>query len=93
MTDIAERITTLRFGVDWKALNYVGVADLFRVPILLFHGAADKDAPIATSDALAAARPDLVTYVRTEADHGRSWNLDPEGYSTAVGRFIQRVDR
>jgi len=45
--------------------------------------------PVETSDALAQARPDLVTYHRVpEATHARSWNIDPEKYEAAVRKFL-----
>ena len=62
-------------------------------PILLFHGTADATVPVATSDALAAARPDLVkTYERVPgAGHVRSWNLAPVRYEQDVRAFLARL--
>ena len=48
--------------------------------------------PVATSEALAAARPDLVTYVRVAgAQHVRGWNLAPQRYEEAVRAFLGQV--
>ncbi len=45
-----------------------------------------------TSDALAEARPDIVTYVRTAGvGHVRSWNADPAASEASVQDFLQRV--
>lgn len=90
ITNVAEGIAGVRFGIDWGELNYLAHADRLRSPILLFHGEADLDVPLETSDALAAARPDLVQYVRTPgAGHVRSWNVNPDRYTAAVAQFLQ----
>ena len=45
-----------------------------------------------TSDALAAARPDIVTYWRVPgAGHVRSWNLHPEEYEARLEAFLRSV--
>ncbi len=85
-------ISEVRFPIDFKELNYLKRADELAVPILLFHGDEDPTVPVATSDALAEARPDIVTYVRVaEAGHVRSWNVDPEAYAASVRGFLERV--
>lgn len=83
-------ISQLRAGVAFDELEHVARADDLDVPILLFHGTADQDVPVATSDELAAARPDLVTYLRADGvGHVRSWNADPDAYEDAVRRFVR----
>ncbi|MCH8199299.1 MAG: alpha/beta fold hydrolase [Chloroflexi bacterium] len=94
LTGIAKVITSLRFDVDWDALDYVSRADELSVPILLFHGDGDKSVPQRTSEALAEARPDLVTHEAFDgAAHVKSWNADPERYEEAVAAFLERVAR
>ncbi len=81
-----------RFDIDWNELDYLRRAGELRTPILLFHGDADQKVPVETSDELAAARPDIVTYVRAAgAGHVRSWNADPASYEAAVRDFLARV--
>jgi uncharacterized protein len=47
---------------------------------------------VAISEALAAARPDLVTLERFGGDgHVQSWNADPARYERAVRDFLGRV--
>lgn len=73
------------------ALDALDEADELEVPILLFHGTADVDVPVGTSDALAAARPELVTYVRLPGvGHVRSWNANPEGYERELRSFVEK---
>ena len=89
LTQIAEKLAEIRFDVDWETMNYLRRADELTAPVLLFHGDADDTVPVETSDALAEARPDLVTYSRVEgAGHVRSWNTDPEAYEAAVRAFL-----
>jgi uncharacterized protein len=82
-------IASLRFGVDWDALDYLSRAERLQVPVLLFHGTADDDVPIATSEALASMLPQFVTFVPVQdAGHVTSWNRDPAGYGESVRSFI-----
>ncbi len=92
LTAVTKLIVGFRFDVDWGELNYLKRADELTVPILLFHGDDDPTAPVTTSDALAEARPDIVTYVRVaDAGHVRSWNADPAAYEASVQEFLERV--
>ncbi len=89
---VAKAVSGLRFGVDWGKLDYLRGVDRLKTPILLFHGDADPTVPIATSDALAAARPDLVQYVRVPgALHVGAWNRDPSAYEAAVRDFLAGI--
>ncbi|MPZ73545.1 MAG: alpha/beta fold hydrolase [Nitriliruptorales bacterium] len=82
-----------RAGIDYDDLNQVTHADAFKHPILLFHGDADASVPVSVADRFAAARPDLVTYVRVRgAGHVRAWNANPSRYRRAVRRFIAGLD-
>jgi len=87
-----KQLAALRFDVDWDKLNYLKRSDELGVPVLLFHGDQDDRVPVGTSDALAAARPDIVTYVRTSGvDHVRTWNADPAAYELAVREFLAHM--
>jgi pimeloyl-ACP methyl ester carboxylesterase len=89
LSGIGKFVARIHFGIDWKALNYLNRVDELAVPILLFHGDADTVVPVETSEALAEARPDIVTYHRVSAaTHVRSWNMDPGKYETVVGEFL-----
>lgn len=89
---LGKTVSGMRFGIHWKRLNYLERAGELHVPVLLFHGDADETVPVETSDKLARARPDIVTYVRVAgAGHVRSWNTDPEVYEASVRGFLARV--
>jgi alpha-beta hydrolase superfamily lysophospholipase len=82
----------IRFKIDWKALDYLRFANDLTIPILLFHGDADRTIPVETSDALAKARTDIVNYHRVPgATHVRSWNMNPSKYEDAVRDFLVRA--
>jgi uncharacterized protein len=92
LTEIARRVSTLRFGVDWQSLDYLRRADELTAPILLFHTEADHYTPIQASDRLARRRPDIVRYERfTVGGHTRIWNAAPQAYEAALRRFLADV--
>jgi pimeloyl-ACP methyl ester carboxylesterase len=90
---LGNRFAARRYRFDWDDFDHRPTALDLRVPVLLFHGDADPIVPIETSGAFAAARPDIVHYVRVPgAGHVRAWNVDPEGYAAAVRAFLARLD-
>jgi pimeloyl-ACP methyl ester carboxylesterase len=92
LTAVAKRITSWRFGVDWGATDYLTTPGIFDVPTLVFHGTEDTTVPIATSEELAALRPDSVTLVRCEgANHIECWNLDPDAFDRHMVAFLKRA--
>jgi len=92
LTDAAKLIASLRFGIDWKATNYLSRIEEIEAPVLLIHGDADKSVPVSTSDQLARERRDLVTYLRVPAaGHVASWNVNPDKYDASVRDFLSKV--
>lgn len=86
---VGKAIAGWRFDVNWDKLNYLRQADRLDVPMLVFHGEDDPKIPVATSEALARVRPDLVTLITVPgAGHVRSWNADPAAYEAAVRDFL-----
>jgi pimeloyl-ACP methyl ester carboxylesterase len=60
--------------------------------VLVFHQTGDPTVPVAISEALAAARPDLVTLERFAGDgHVQSWNIDRARYERTLRAFLDRV--
>lgn len=79
----------LRSGIAWSDFDYLKGVGGLAVPILLIHGDADRLVHVRTSDALAATRPDLVTYLRLEGvGHLRGWNSYQQAYLQALSDFL-----
>ncbi len=91
---LAKVFAGFRFDLDWDKLDYLARVEELDTPILLFHGDEDDIVPVETSDALAEARPDIVTYVRVAgARHVRAWNTEGDAYEAAVAEFLQGLAR
>jgi alpha-beta hydrolase superfamily lysophospholipase len=81
--------TRLRAGSDPRLLDQLHRVEDWTAPVLLVHGTEDAVVPVTSSDLLAEARPDLVTYLRVPgAGHVTSWNADPESYEAALADFL-----
>lgn len=84
-------LSARRAGLDRKSLRMVLDADRLDAPVLLIHGDLDPVVPVATSDELAALRPDLIRYVRIAGGgHVNTWNADPDRYDTVLRDFVIR---
>ncbi|HSL24928.1 MAG TPA: alpha/beta hydrolase, partial [Acidimicrobiia bacterium] len=85
----AKTLASVRFGLDFEAVDYVRRADRLQVPVLVFHGTDDASVPLAVSQELVAARPALVRLVIVPgAGHVRSWNLSPDAYERRLTEFL-----
>ena len=85
----AGRLTGQHVPIDLPRLDFVRRATELHVPILLMHSDDDGFIPSTASLALAAARPDIVTYERfTVAGHTRLWNFDRKRWNDAIARWL-----
>lgn len=88
----AGRVTGQREPIDLQRLDFVRRAGELRTPILLLHSEDDGYVPATASRALAAARPDLVTFESFgTARHTKLWNYDAERWNAAIRRFLDRL--
>jgi alpha-beta hydrolase superfamily lysophospholipase len=86
---VAKRFSELRFGVDFKELDYVERAGMIKVPQLLLHGTDDQTIPIEVSRRLARSSAGSVHLVEFKgAAHVGSWNVDPARYGAEITRFL-----
>jgi alpha-beta hydrolase superfamily lysophospholipase len=89
---VLRRAAGLGEPVDLRTLDWVRRAQDLTVPVLLIHSDDDDVVPVGPSKALAAGRPDLVTFVPwTEARHTKEWNTDPQRWDDEVRAFLERV--
>ena len=94
VADTVKWVATLRFGVDWDAMDYLKDSDRLGLPILLIHGENDTRVPIETSDELAVLRPDIISYsVYPDASHASGWNVDSTRYERELRDFLLRIVR
>jgi pimeloyl-ACP methyl ester carboxylesterase len=92
LTVAAKGIAGVRYDLDWGQLDYLDRAGRLATPMLVFHQTGDPTVPVAISEALASARPDLVTFERFAGDgHVQSWNSDRPRYERALRAFLERV--
>ncbi|MDA1280623.1 MAG: alpha/beta fold hydrolase, partial [Chloroflexi bacterium] len=92
ITRVAKFFAQIRFGIDWRALDYLSRVDEIDVPVLLIHGDTDDTVPVETSVRFAEKSPDLVDLHRfTEAGHVESWNYEPARYEQLLAEFVSRI--
>ncbi|CAN5469851.1 alpha/beta fold hydrolase [soil metagenome] len=85
----AGRLTGQHVPIDLPRLDFVRRSADLHVPILLMHSDDDGFIPSTASLALAAARPDIVTYERfTGAGHTKLWNFDRKRWSDAIAHWL-----
>ncbi len=92
LAPLPRMIASVRYGIDWAAMDYVARSGELRTPLLLIHGKQDETVPFGIAEELAAARPDLVQFEAfDEAEHTRSWGTDPARYEGLVREFLRLV--
>jgi hypothetical protein len=92
LTWSAKRLASLRYGVDWHALDYLDDLRWVRVPTLLVHGTADGTVPFGGSERLAEKVAAKVSFQPVPGvDHVQAWNHDPARYEDEERRFLDVV--
>jgi len=84
----AKRLTSLRYGVDWAAVDYVDDPSWCRVPTLVLHGTADLTVPVTSSREFARAVPSVRLVEFPGAGHVESWNADRPRFEAEVRAFL-----
>jgi len=88
----AERIASVRFGVDWPAIAYLDETTWLKVPVLVTHGDDDVRVPVSISATLKELHPSLVVLeVFPGAGHLESWNIDRARYTSLLQSFLTPV--
>jgi uncharacterized protein len=85
----ARRLLGVDAPLSLDRMDWVRRAGELHVPLLILHSDDDEFVPAEPSRRLARARPDVVTYVPSRgARHTKEWNVDSEGWDSAVARFL-----
>lgn len=92
LTSVAKLISSLRYGFDWSAVDYLSRSDELTTKTLIIHGTNDLRVPIETSRQFAEDQPQLVRLAEIpDAEHTQSWNIDRQSYERAVLDFMEDV--
>ncbi|MBG81970.1 MAG: hypothetical protein CL791_01520 [Chloroflexi bacterium] len=90
ITYAAKMLASVRFGVNWNAMDYLSNANEIDVPVLLIHGEADDTVPVETSIEFANTIPHLVElHTYAEVGHVSVWNWYPDEYTKLIKEFIE----
>ncbi len=82
-------VARMQAGIDWRSMRHIDEPKSLKQPTLLIHGDADPLVPVELADAFAAARPDIITYLRVPgAAHVRAWNADRTAYESTLAMFL-----
>ncbi|WP_158437691.1 alpha/beta hydrolase family protein [Naasia lichenicola] len=85
--------TGQRKPIDLARLDFVRRADELAVPVLILHSDDDGFVPSNGSRELAAARPDIVTFVPFEtARHTKLWNYDRDLWNASIAEWLAKLD-
>lgn len=63
----------------------------FTGPLLLAHGSSDSAVPVGISDELESRRRVGTLYLRSNAEHLKTWAADPARYRAAIARLVERL--
>lgn len=85
----------LRTGENVLGQDPIAAVDDIRVPLLLMHGGADRDAPPASAEELhraaEAAGVDVTVHICADADHGKIDEVCAADYGTWLNEFLDRA--
>jgi uncharacterized protein len=75
--------------IDFARLDFVHRAAELSSPVLVLHSEDDDYVPSGPSEAMALARPDIVTFEKFDtAGHVRLWNYDTQRWTGAITRWL-----
>ncbi len=74
--------------LDLDEMDWTRRAACVPQPVLIHHGIRDWSAPVASSEAFAAAAP-AAQLVTSAGGHTTAWNVDPAGWARATVSFLR----
>ena len=93
LEDAGMLIASVRFGLDYDAVDYTDMAGLFDVPLLTFQSSGDQTVPKAVNDRFMTEGSGKggQYIVVPDVGHVLSWNADPQAYEQAVAEFVAQL--
>lgn len=85
-------VSDLRGGPDFSRLEHVDALAELDLPILAFHGRADRTVPFEPTEDLALADGQQVDLQLHDGGHVRGWNRQREHYTSRVVDFLATLD-
>lgn len=77
-------------GVNVQAVSPERAAARLKTPLLLVHGDADRQVPLANSERIKAANPAAELWVIKGAGHGENWYTAGNAYEVRLRSFFDR---
>jgi esterase/lipase len=93
LEDTGMLIASVRFGLDYDAVDYTDMAGLFDMPLLTFQTSADQTVPKAVNDRFMTEGSGKggQYVVGPDVGHVLSWNADPQAYEQTVTEFVEQL--
>jgi fermentation-respiration switch protein FrsA (DUF1100 family) len=93
LEDAGMLIASVRFGLDYDAVDYTDMAGLFDMPLLTFQTSADQTVPKAVNDRFMTEGSGKggQYVVGPDVGHVLSWNADPQSYEELVTEFVGQL--
>lgn len=86
---LGRRLSTVRFGIDWGALDQPERVAEFDMPMLLMVGGADPVTDPRDTQDFAVALGEQATFARFEqAAHTDLWNVDQTRYEATISNWL-----
>lgn len=78
-------------GVPFPDADSRDAVAAFKGPLFLAHGSSDSAVPVGISDELERRRRVGTLYLRSDAEHLKTWAADPARYRAAIARLVERL--
>lgn len=88
---MAQFITSIKYKVYWKVLDYRKDIINIKIPILILHTKNDSWVPIYVSQALAEKMDNINLVEVPNGNHCKGWSADKDLYETAVTDFLSKT--
>jgi pimeloyl-ACP methyl ester carboxylesterase len=96
VVDLGKWFATLRFDLDWDAMDYASAIDDITVPALMLHSKEDGTIPygaVAPIYEQMAGNPEIEVRIVDDAEHVGVWNSYRDDYTTWLTDFLGQVGR